>query len=253
MHQFRNRNLLQLVNVDLLGEGVDVPAIEVVSMARPTQSLGLYMQQVGRALRPMDGKDKAIILDHVGNWSQHGLVDRHRTWSLDRRERKARSAPDDVIPIRVCPKCLSAYERVLSACPYCGEAHVPTTRGTPEAVEGDLREMAPELLAKLRGEIAAVNTAPKIPYGATPVVAGSIRKNHRLRIEALGSLGLAMAVYGGWREMEGDTVSETQRRFFFQFGVDVMTAQALGRADAEALEARIRGVLERANVKGADE
>ena len=248
MHRFRARELLQLVNVDLLGEGVDVPAIEVVSMARPTQSLGLYMQQVGRALRPMEGKDKAIILDHVGNWARHGLVDKHRTWTLDRRERKSRSTPDDVVPIRVCVKCLSAYERVLSACPFCGEPHVPATRGTPEAVEGDLREMAPELLARLRGEVSAVGMAPKIPYGATPVVAGSIRKNHRLRIEALGSLGLAMAVWGGWREMEGDDVPMQQRRFFHTFGHDVLSAQALGRADAEALEGKIRDVLTRANI-----
>lgn len=248
MHRFRARELLQLVNVDLLGEGVDVPAIEVVSMARPTQSLGLYMQQVGRALRPMAGKDKAIILDHVGNWTRHGLVDKHRVWTLDRRERKSRSTPDDVVPIRVCVKCLSAYERVLSACPFCGEPHVPATRGTPEAVEGDLREMAPELLARLRGEVSAVGMAPKIPYGATPVVAGSIRKNHRLRIEALGSLGLAMAVWGGWREMEGDDVPMQQRRFFHQFGHDVLSAQALGRADAEALEGKIRDVLTRANI-----
>lgn len=248
LRRFRNREVLQLVSVDIFSEGFDLPAIEVISMARPTQSYGLYVQQFGRGVRPLEGKSHAIILDHVGNVMRHGLPDAARTWTLDRRERKARSAPDDVIPIRVCPKCLSAYERVLSACPYCGEAHVPATRGTPEAVEGVLGEMDANLLATLRGEIAAVSAAPKIPYGATPVVAGSIRKNHRLRIEALGSLGMAMAVYGGWREMEGDSVAETQRRFYFQFGLDVMSAQALGRAEAQALEGRIRDVLQRANI-----
>ena len=248
LRRFRAREVLQLVSVDIFSEGFDLPAIEVISMARPTQSYGLYVQQFGRGVRPMEGKAHAILIDHVGNVIRHGLPDAPRRWTLDRRERKSRSAPDDVVPIRVCVKCLSAYERVLSACPFCGEPHVPATRGTPEAVEGDLREMAPELLARLRGEVSAVGMAPKIPYGATPVVAGSIRKNHRLRIEALGSLGLAMAVWGGWREMEGDDVPMQQRRFFHTFGHDVLSAQALGRADAEALEGKIRDVLTRANI-----
>jgi len=249
LRKFRNREVLQLVSVDIFSEGFDLPAIEVISMARPTQSYGLYVQQFGRGVRPMEGKAHAILIDHVNNVIRHGLPDAPRQWSLDRRERKARSTPDDVVPIRVCVKCLSAYERVLPACPFCGEAHVPATRGTPEAVEGDLHEMEPELLARLRGEVAAVGMAPKIPYGAAPAVAGSIRKNHRLRIEALGSLGLAMAVWGGWREMEGDTVQMQQRRFFHQFGIDSLSAQALGRADAEALEGKIRDVLQRANIR----
>ena len=56
LRRFRAREVLQLVNVDLFGEGFDLPAIEVVSMARPTQSYGLYAQQFGRALRPLEGK-----------------------------------------------------------------------------------------------------------------------------------------------------------------------------------------------------
>jgi superfamily II DNA or RNA helicase len=255
--QHQRGELRQIVSVDVYGEGIDVPNLEVVSFGRPTQSLGLYIQQFWRPGNPRDDKPHFTVIDHVGNVVRHGLPDAPRQWSLDRRERKARSTPEDVVPIRVCVKCLSVYERVLPACPFCGEAHVPATRGTPEAVDGDLHEMAPELLARLRGEVAAVSMAPKIPYGATPVVAGSIKKNHRLRIEALGSrdsltpgsLCMAMAVWGGWRELEGDTVQMSQRRFFHQFGIDSLSAQALGRADAEALEGKIRDVLTRANIR----
>src|SRR5690606_20969131 len=68
MKKFRNGEILQLVNVDILGEGVDVPAIEVVSMARPTQSYCTFAQQFGRALRPLPGKTHAIIIDHVNNY-----------------------------------------------------------------------------------------------------------------------------------------------------------------------------------------
>lgn len=129
MRKFRERQLLQLVSVDVLGEGVDVPAIEVVSMARPTASFQLYAQQFGRALRPMiaetlqipgpnggtvevwkkwdsftddqrkgflatSAKPKAIIIDHVGNWARfykdHGFVDSPQKYSLNRREKSTR-------------------------------------------------------------------------------------------------------------------------------------------------------------------
>jgi len=248
MHRFRAREVQVLVSVDVLGEGVDVPAIEVVSMARPTQSLGLYIQQFGRALRPMEGKGKAIIIDHTGNWIRHRLPDSPRVWSLDRRERRTRETPTDVIPLRVCTKCLSAYERVYVACPYCGEHPVPASRSAPEAVDGDLQEMDAELLARLRGEIAAVDQAPKIPYGATPVITASIHKRHRERIQALNELRETMAMWGGWRTAAGDSVSEQQRRFYLTYGVDCLSAQSLNKADAEALMVRIRGVLEKNGV-----
>jgi superfamily II DNA or RNA helicase len=248
MHRFRNREFLQIVSVDVLGEGTDVPAIEVVTMARPTQSLGLYIQQFGRALRPMEGKDKAIIIDPVGNWVRHSLPDVARVWSLDRRERRTRNTPDDVIPVRVCTACLSAYERVRTACPFCGEVPVVTSRSSIEAVDGDLHELDAETLARLRGDVAAVAAAPAIPFGATPVIVASVRKRHRERIEALGSLGQAMALWGGWRAHLGESERETQRRFYLTMGVDVLSAQSLSRADAAALEAKVRSVLEAAGV-----
>ena len=73
--QFRNRDLLQLVNVDLFGEGFDVPAIEVVTMARPTKSYPVFAQQFGRALRPLPGKSHGIVIDHVNNVITHRLPD----------------------------------------------------------------------------------------------------------------------------------------------------------------------------------
>ena len=253
LRRFKNREISQLVNVDLFGEGFDLPAIEVVSFARPTQSFGLYAQQFGRGVRLMDGKTRAYIIDHVGNVLRHRLPDAPRVWTLDRKDRRARSSPDDVIPLRICGKCLAAYERVLLACPYCGEAPVPATRSAPEAVDGDLHEMSAELLAKLRSEAAAIDQAPKIPYGAKPEVVGAIKKRHRERQEAQSELRRFMALWGGWQEAQGRSVRESQRRFFHGFGVDVATAQGLGRAEASELCGRIRGVLDREGVKGIDE
>lgn len=240
LQRFRNREILQLCSVDIFSEGFDLPAIEVITMARPTQSYGLYVQQFGRGIRPLEGKTHAIVIDHVGNTLRHGLPDAPREWTLDRRERRSRDAPTDVIPIRVCNQCLAAYERVLTACPYCGVAPLPASRGTPDMVDGDLAEMSPELLARLRGE---ADKPLIIPYGATPVIEGAVRKKHRERLAARDELVSVMALWGGWRTSEGDGVAEQQRRFFHQFGTDVLSAQGMNRADCATLQSRIESVL----------
>jgi len=248
LRRFRAREILQLVSVDIFSEGFDLPAIEVITMARPTQSYGLFVQQFGRGIRILEGKTHAIIIDHVANTLRHGLPDAPRIWSLDRREKRSRSTPDDVVPIRVCAKCLSAYERIYAACPYCGEHPVPAVRSSPAEVDGDLSELSPEVLARLRGEVAAAESAPAIPYGATPEIAGSLRKHYWARRDAQTALRSVMALWGGWRVTLGESESKQQRRFYFAFGTDVLSAQTLGRADAEALRGRVRGVLERAGV-----
>jgi DNA repair protein RadD len=183
------------------------------------------------------------ILDHVGNVLRHGLPDAPRKWSLDRRERKSKSAPSDAVPLRACPECSQPYERVLPACPWCGHEPLPTVRSSPEAVEGDLHQLSPEVLARMRGEVLALESGPRFPLGATMEVVGAIKKRWMQATEARGSLAEAMALWGGkWHEA-GDTDRMIQRRFYLAFGVDVLSAQALNRADAEELEAKVRGTL----------
>jgi DNA repair protein RadD len=274
MRKFRARELLQLVNVDVLGEGVDVPAVEVVSLARHTASFQLYSQQFGRALRLLlspelnatwdnftdaqrlaliagSAKPKAIIIDHVGNWQRHGLPDKPREYTLDRRERGARKGPTDAIPLRTClaPDCLQPYERVLVACPYCGTAApAPAGRSTPEMVDGDLIELDPAALAALRGEIARIDGAVHIPDTAPNNAGAAIYRRHYERQVAQLHLRARIALYGGYHQSRGASISEMQRRFFFQFGVDVATAQTLGATDAAALEARVAAFLQSVNV-----
>lgn len=250
IRKFRNREVLQLVNVDLFGEGFDLPAIEVVSMARPTQSYGLYCQQFGRALRPMEGKDRAIIIDHVGNVLRHGLPDAYREWSLDRRERRSRSAPADAIPVRTClnPECLSVYERIYKACPFCGTEVVPAGRSAPEFVDGDLFELDPAALAALRGEKARIDGDVRVPHGATPAVAGAIRRTHWERQQGQKPLRDAIALWAGWQNTLGRADPEVYRRFYFKFGVDILTAQTLGATDAAELTERVNAELSRHSI-----
>lgn len=239
LRRFRNREILQLVNCALFDEGFDLPAIEVVSMARPTASYGLYVQTFGRGLRLMEGKQQAIIIDHVGNVLRHGLPDAHQDWTLDAKERRGRNTVDDAIPLRSCMECFGVYERIHAACPYCGHVYQPAGRGSPEQVDGSLIELDPTTLAQMRGEIERIDGSPTIPYGASPVVAASVKKRHTERQEAQATLRQIIAQWGGWWKHEGMTVDQTQRLFFFKFGIDVMTAQTLGKSDADKLRERI--------------
>lgn len=247
IRRFRAGELRQLVNVDLFGEGFDLPALEVVSMARPTQSYPLYVQQFGRALRPLEGKGAAIIIDHVGNVVRHnGPPDFERPWSLDRRASARRGALDpDVIPMRVCAECTSPFEAFRTACPFCHSAYVPDRRDGPIFVDGDLVELDPATLSAMAADIKRVDENPKAlrcrmeHAGAPAYVAASAAKQHRKRQEAQGYLRQLIALYGGVQKARGRSDSEAYKRFYFRYGVDVMSAQALGRPDAERLALRL--------------
>jgi superfamily II DNA or RNA helicase len=249
-HKHQRGEILQLVNVDLFGEGVDIQMLEVVSFARPTASRGLYVQQFMRCLNPDPKKSHGTIIDHVGNVLRHRLPDANTVWTLDRKEKRGSSTPDDVMPLRSCPRCLGVYEAFRVCCPYCGFKIEPTVRGTPEGVEGDLAEMSEELLARLRGEAGSIDRAPAMPYNAAPVVVASIAKRHRERGESQQALREVMAIYGGWQESLGRSDSEIQRAFFLTFGVDVLSAQGLNRADSDKLKDRVEKSLARESVVG---
>lgn len=136
--RFRRGQTLVLSNADLFGEGFDVPAIEAAILLRPTKSLSLHLQQVGRALRPSEGKAEAIILDHAGNSLTHGLPDDEREWSLEDREKRKKAAPSEV-PVKQCSECFFVF-RPAPKCPSCG--HVPPVVAREiEVVDGTLEEV----------------------------------------------------------------------------------------------------------------
>jgi len=280
LRRFERREVLQLVNVDLFGEGFDLPAIEVVSMVRKTESWPLFVQQFGRALRLMispelaavwdsftaeqrrahiaaSGKPVALIIDHVGNVIRHGLPDAPRADTLDRRERRS-SGTSDAIPTRVCANdrvggvegllCAQTYERFHKACPYCGYYPEPASRSAPEFVDGDLYELDPEVLAAMRGKLAQIDGAARVPQNLDAIAAAAVRKNHAARQTAQHFLRELMALWGGWQAAQGFDVAQSQRRFFHAFGCDVLTAQTLGRPEAEALALKVKGVLDQHGV-----
>ena len=102
MESFRNRCLQVLVNVAVATEGFDVPDSSCVVLTRPTMSLALYLQMVGRGLRRKDGGGDCLILDLAGNAERHGLPEDERQWFLEPRDRQGESGQ---APVVRCPIC----------------------------------------------------------------------------------------------------------------------------------------------------
>lgn len=242
------RELDLIVAVDIISEGFDLPALEYVGMARPTQSYSLYAQQFGRGLRVAQGKEKLMLVDHVGNVIRHeGPPDKPRVWSLSGSA--GSSGEDTGIPHRVCVNCLAPYERFYKACPYCGYAPVPIARSSPAHVEGDMAELDPEVLAKLRTAVEEADQSLAwwrsgyASQGWSVQVAGSQLKHQAARLEAQPVLRVAMATWGGRQRALGLDDAAQQRLFYLKFGISTLEAMALHAREARALTERINNAL----------
>lgn len=273
LRAFARRELLQLVNVDMFGEGYDLPALEVVSMGRPTESFGLYSQQWGRVLRLLleemykrpgvwdsftpeqrraiiaaGPKPHGIIIDHVGNFLRHnGPPDQLVNWTLDRREAR-RGKKSDAIPVRVCVECLQPFEAVKKRCPWCDHYEPPSQRSAPEFVDGDLTELDPQVLAAMRGEIVRLDGEFK-PHPHTPPWLDRIHEaKWAERQQGQQLLRSKIALWAGWEAQRGYGESESYRRFFFRFGKDVANAQLLSAGEAEELALTIQVELDKNGV-----
>jgi DNA repair protein RadD len=147
MADFRAGKIQVLTSCDLFSEGLDCPGVQVGIMLRPTQSLGLHCQQIGRILRPAPGKSHALILDHVDNVGRFGLPDEPRTWTLSGTTDR-RAASDDAAPsVRVCPRCFAAQVSGKRSCQHCGYDFPVESRSVAHA-DGELAEITPEELAR---------------------------------------------------------------------------------------------------------
>jgi superfamily II DNA or RNA helicase len=140
-----NGQLHGISSCDIVSEGFDVPIVTAAILLRPTQSLGLHLQQIGRVLRPAPGKERAIVIDHVGNVAQcvkgawllnHGRAEDDRTWSLESKAKGEGSAP-----VRRCEACFAIIPAAVKVCPECGHEREQGVRGEIEQLEGDLDEL----------------------------------------------------------------------------------------------------------------
>jgi superfamily II DNA or RNA helicase len=136
-----------LTSCEIINEGFDLPLVTAAILLRPTKSLGLHLQQIGRVLRPAPGKAKAIILDHVGNLSRHGFAEDVRDWTLEGRKKKKRKAGDEEeIQQRQCPDCYCCHPPA-PVCPECGFEY-PKKEREIEQAEGELVQIDPKEIAR---------------------------------------------------------------------------------------------------------
>ena len=129
-------------NVGLYTEGFDYPGAECIILARPTKSLGLYLQMAGRGLRTHPGKTECIIIDHGGNIDRLGFIDDPVVWTLDGKKLAWGSAPRqkaEKTPI-TCDMCHTAFAGFR--CPTCGYEIKDYGRRI-EAIEAQLQEVRP--------------------------------------------------------------------------------------------------------------
>jgi superfamily II DNA or RNA helicase len=128
-------------NCMVLTEGVDIPEVSCLVLARPTKSLGLFRQMIGRGLRPAAGKANCVILDHSGAVFQHGLPEDPIAWTLH-TDAKAANVKHAIrganyrSRLTTCPKC-DALRTGGEACRVCGwepKRHAEAV----DVLEGDL-------------------------------------------------------------------------------------------------------------------
>lgn len=162
--------------VDLVSEGYDLPDLQCCIMLRPTESEGLFLQQVGRVMRPSDGKDACYLLDHVGNVGRiidgefvrkHGLPDEEREWTLEGQKKgKGKKQEERKAPMLYCKGCFATFtpesareageayknrNALWSGAPICPLCDTPIEFKVRklEQVDGELVELTPEMRAAM--------------------------------------------------------------------------------------------------------
>jgi DNA repair protein RadD len=235
---YREKKIKVLINVDLFDEGLDVPGIEAVIMARPTMSLGKFLQMIGRGLRIMEGKSHMILIDHVGNVIQHGLPCQKRFWTLDRIvKRKSK-----INLIRICKnvECCAPFDRTLSECPYCGFKDMPrkgiggSPREALEEVDGDLYLLDPMILRKLEKDIVLEDPGDireRVTHAAGTGAGIRAQRNQQARIITQEDLSERIAKWAGRLRHQGFTDRMIHKYFYAHFDITITEALSLKRAD----------------------
>jgi superfamily II DNA or RNA helicase len=153
LERLRSGEIEVVANCMVLTEGFDLPALGCIGICRPTRSLGLFRQMVGRGLRRDDGKIDVVILDHSGGVHRHGRPDDAIEWTLDTDQRatnptheaRLREFPDN--PWVECKECREQRMRG-EACPNCGYLPGPPGRAV-DVIDADLIELGTTARAEL--------------------------------------------------------------------------------------------------------
>ena len=161
-----------LTSCDIVSEGTDIPSVAAAILLRPTKSEALYLQQIGRALRPMDGKQHAVILDHAGNVFRHGMPTASREWTLQGRDKISRQKTADAV--RQCKLCYAVHQAAV--CPECGSP----------------APLKPRQLKKIAGQLVPVEDVERVKREAKVEVWGA------RSLEELKAIAFRRGYKPGW-------------------------------------------------------
>jgi DNA repair protein RadD len=129
---FKAGRLRCVTNANVLTTGFDAPGTDLIALLRPTKSVGLYVQMVGRGTRLAEGKDDCLVLDFAGNTARHGPID-----TVDGRKKEP--AGDGEAPIKVCPECQTINHASARRCIECDhEFPPPVVKVAPQAASNAL-------------------------------------------------------------------------------------------------------------------
>lgn len=251
MLEYRDKKIKVLLNVDLFDEGLDVPGIECVIMARPTKSLSKFLQMCGRGLRKAEGKPFLILIDHVGNVTEHGLPCENRTWTLDRIIKRR----DKTNLIRICSnvECNAPYDRTLSECPYCqtpavvaGRSGGGAGRPGPKEVDGDLQLLDPETLRGLEA-VTKLEDPGLIAkrVGAKISAAAGIKaaRNQVERIATQKELSNTVARWAGEKRHAGYTDRQIHKLYYLEYEQTITESLSRPRAEMQEMIDILKGDL----------
>lgn len=259
---FQKKDIQVMINVDLFDEGLDVPGIEVVIMARPTKSLGKYLQMCGRGLRPAKDKEHLIIIDHVDNVTEHEpLPCAPRYWTLDRIKKSSKKLSF----IRICSniECNAPYDRALTECPWCGSEAIIVTRNSengrvpPRVVDGDLFLIDPETIRSLeeRSNLEdPLAIRQRVSFAIHGRAGAKAMKNQRERIQTQRELAEIIALWAGeMKNFYGYNDRKIHKSFYLNFEKTI--TESLGDKKAEMLDTinKIKGVLRYHGVRDTTE
>jgi DNA repair protein RadD len=243
-----------LCSVDVVSEGFDLPSIDAAILLRPTKSLSLFLQQVGRVLRTIyadgfdlstqDGrlasiaagpKPRATVIDCAGNYHRHGHPLDTREWRLEGEEPEARkhthTEEGEALSTRRCDRCLQVYRTPATVCPHCGMEHGPDPR-VPAAVAAQMR-----LMERQAEELAKAAQAKAVKR----------ERFYEGMVKAMRRGGAKNARFAAFHRLQGRAVKAAQDDRLEEavaIGVDLAEAGFKDHPKLEELREAIRAAIE---------
>lgn len=154
--RFRAGRLKCLINCNVLTTGFDAPCTDLLIWLRATRSPVLYVQAMGRGMRPAEGKADCRVLDYGGNVSRFGPVE-----DIAARDRGRKTS---IAPMKICPSCDAYVATAMRFCPECGFAFPePELNISPDSGQSPMRTTATDH----RVQVTKVSYSRHLRDGAT--------------------------------------------------------------------------------------